>query len=92
MKQISRIRAKALMKRTRGEFFSVQFIKKDGTVRDMVCRLGVTKYLKGGELAFDPEEKGLMVVYEMNVEGYRMININSLRQLKIDGQIYRVIE
>lgn len=36
-----------IIKSTKGRFFSVQFIKKNGEVRNMVCRTGVTKFLKG---------------------------------------------
>lgn len=91
MKKISKIKARNMIYKTNGEFFSAQFVKKDGSIRDMVCRLGVTKHLKGGELAFDPHERGLIVVYEMNVDGYRMINIKSLRQVKIGGETYKVV-
>jgi hypothetical protein len=91
MKKISRTKAKNMLAKTNGEFFSVQFIKKDGSVRDMVCRTGVTKHLKGGELAFDPAEKGLMVVYEMNVDGYRMINLKALKKVTVGGITYKVV-
>ena len=30
-----------------GKLFGVSFIKKDGSPRDMVCRLGVKSYIKG---------------------------------------------
>lgn len=90
MKKISKTKAKNILAKTKGEFFSVQFVKKDGTVRDMVCRTGVTKHLKGGELAFDPAEKGLMVVFEMDKEGYRMINLKSLRKITVGGITYKV--
>lgn len=91
MEKISKIKAKNMIYKTNGAFFSAQFVKKDGSVRDMVCRLGVTKHLKGGELAFDPKEKGLIVVFEMDQEGYRMINVRTLKQLKIDGKTYKVV-
>lgn len=91
MKTISKIKARNLIYKTNGSFFSVRFVKKDGSLRDMVCRTGVTKHLKGGELAFDPHERGLIVVFEMDQEGYRMINVKTLRQLRIDGQAYKVV-
>ena len=31
-----------------GTIFSAEFVKKDGTVRNMVCRLNVKNRLKGG--------------------------------------------
>jgi len=50
-----------------GRIFSVQFVKKDGTVRDMVCRKGVRKGVKGtgagwGQGALKP----LRTVYDMH--------------------------
>ena len=39
-----------------GRFVSVTFIKKDGTERTMLCRLGVTKYLKGGTSKLDADK------------------------------------
>lgn len=91
MKKVSRTIAKNLIYKTDGAFFSVDFIKKDGSIRTMTCRTGVKKHLKGGELAFNPNEYGLAVVYEMNVEGYRMINLNTIMRLKIAGEEYSVI-
>lgn len=89
--------------------FSVDFIKKDGSARTMTCRLGVTKHLKGGELPFDPIEKGLLPVYDMEAaaklgfeaskqgdnarkemsKAYRMINLDTVTELRANGQVYR---
>jgi hypothetical protein len=69
--------------------FGVTFLKKDGTIRDMTCRLGVTKYLKGGELGYDVVEKGLLSVYDMSSAGYRMINLDTVTELRSNGQVYR---
>ena len=47
-----------LLDTTNGKVFSVHFVKKDGSLREMVCRNEVTKGTKGGSLcAF--REKGL---------------------------------
>jgi len=73
-----------------GKIFSVVFTKKDGTDREMVCRLGVTKHLKGGEMSYDPEEKNYLVVFDMQSEGYRTININTLKKIKLDGVSYDI--
>lgn len=71
-----------------GNIFSVQFVKKDGTLRYMVCRLGVKKYLKGGELKFDAKSRGLLPVFDMQKQAYRMINTNTLVSAKINGEKY----
>jgi hypothetical protein len=70
------------------QIFSVKFIKKDGTVREMVCRLGVKKHLKGGELAYDAKGMGYLPVFDMQKEEYRMVNTNTILEIKINGVVY----
>jgi hypothetical protein len=65
-----------------GRIFSVTFIKKDGTVRRMAARLGVRKGVKGVGLKFDPSERGLMVVFDMHKREFRMINLNTIIELR----------
>ncbi len=89
-KDISPIDAKNLIKSTKGKFFTVWFVKKDGTLREMNCRLGVKMYLKGGELPYNPEEKGLIPVYSIDSKGYRMINWTTIRKIRIGGREYNV--
>ena len=69
-----------------GKIFTVEFIKKDGTLRKMNARLGVKKHLKGGTLAFDPSERNLLPVFDMQKEGYRMINSSTILNIKIGGK------
>jgi len=71
------------------QIFSVKFIKKDGSLREMVCRLGVKKHLKGGELAYDAKSLGYLPVFDMQKEDYRMINTNTIVEIKINGQVYK---
>jgi hypothetical protein len=70
------------------KIFSVSFIKKDGTLREMVCRFGVTKHLKGGEMNHDPKELGHLVVFDMQKEAYRTINFNTIKTIKFEGRLY----
>lgn len=77
------------IKKTIGnKIFSVEFIKKDGTVREMTCRLGVTKHLKGGELKHDANALGHLVVFDMQKQAYRTINFNTLKRIKLEGKEY----
>ncbi len=49
-------------------FFSVKFIKRtNGEIRDMVCRLDVKKYLRGGAPAYDFAEKNLVCVCDVQI-------------------------
>lgn len=87
---VSRADAKTLIKATKGKFFTVTFTKKDGTTRVMNARLGVKAYLKGGELPYDPESKGLIPVYDMGKQEYRMINTNTITNIKIGNKEFKV--
>jgi hypothetical protein len=87
----------------KGKIFSCFYIKKDGTPREMVCRLGVKKYLKGGELPYDPKAQGqfgMITVCEVKpgasedeqANSYRQVNIDTLMKLHIAGEKYQVID
>lgn len=90
MKKIDTTNAVKLIRATNGKIFTVSFIKKDGTLRKMNCRLGVTKHLKGGELAFDPKEYDLIPVFDLQKNAYRMINIDTLVEVSVDGESFLV--
>jgi len=90
-KRITLEHAEKLIKSTNGAIFSVQFVKADGTLRDMTCRLGVRKGLTGKGQSFDPSEHDLLTVYDMAKQGYRMLSLNTLRRVKLDGKAFAVI-
>jgi len=86
--EIDKETAKELIFGTKGKFFTVTFIKKDGSERVMNARLGVKKYLRGGELRYDPAEFNYITVYDMGAKGYRMVNANTIQNLKIGKNEY----
>jgi hypothetical protein len=87
---ISREELVQKIKDTKGAYFTVTFIKKDGTERTMNARFGVTKYLKGGSLPYDPISKGLLPVFDQKTGEYRMINTATLLSAKVSGEEYKV--
>ena len=74
------------------KIFTVTFLKKDGSVRVLNGRRKVTKHLRGGELKYDPIEKGLITVYDLQSEGYRMINSQTVLEIKADKSVYKFNE
>lgn len=60
----------------------------------MTCRKGVHKYTTGGQLKYVPSDKGLVSVWDAQVEdpakAYRMISLNGLLGAVIDGTEYLV--
>lgn len=80
------------VKETNGKIFSIKFIKRTTKeLRSMVCRTGVKKHLKGGEPAYDPKEKDLIVVYDMQSKGYRSIPKEGIQEILIDGKWLTVV-
>jgi len=71
-----------------GKTFTITFIKKDETVRVMNARLGVKKHLKGGTLRYNPANYNLLGCYDMQNGGYRMINFDTIKQIKVDGKVF----
>ena len=65
---------------SKGKIITVEFIKKDGTLRVMNCRLGVTKHLKGGISTLDPNK--FITVYDLKSEGYRAIDKSTIISVK----------
>jgi len=63
-----------------GKIFTVTFLKKDGTIRVLNGRLGVKKYLKGGESTLDKDQ--FITVYDMQSKGYRAINKSTIIDVK----------
>jgi hypothetical protein len=72
------------------KIFSVEFVKKDGSLRKMVCRLGVKKHLKGGELGYDAEALNYLTVFDLQSEEYRTINVNTLKSITFEGVTYEI--
>jgi len=64
-----------------GKFFSVEFIKRDGKTRVMLCKVGVTKYLKGGKRTVGDD---VQVVFDMHKMQYRSFRYDSV--VKINKQ------
>ena len=92
MKKISRKDILELLQENRSPntIFSVVFLKKNGEIRRMNCLLGVKKQLKGGKLAFNPLERGYLVVLDTNKKAYRMINLNTISNITSKGVEYHV--
>lgn len=93
LEAINDLKATALLeavKSTKGKIFSVEFVKKDGSLRQMRCRMGVKKGVKGTrpEATAKRKEtlaKNIMIgVYDMAKEtnNYRTLNCKTIRKFK----------
>lgn len=71
-----------------GGIFNVKFYKADGSTRSMNARFGVRKGVNGKGLRYDPSERNNIIVYSMNDKGFRTINLDRIRTIKFNKQIY----
>ena len=74
-----------------GKIFSATFEKKDGTIRTINCRRNVSKGVKGVGYSFDPMSRGLLSVYDMQSKGFRFINLETLVEAKVNGEIFKFL-
>ncbi len=73
--------------------FGAKFIKADNSVRTGSFRLGVKKGLKGTEdggppyrdHAYNPEDQGLLVVFDMSKGGYRSMKLDRVIEISVRG-------
>ena len=71
---------------TKGQFFSVRFVKENGSMRNMICRTGVKKGIKGTGYPMSESKKLIRWrVYDMNKKAYRTIPIDRIRSIKTVG-------
>jgi len=63
-----------------GKIFTVTFIKKDGSLRTLNGRLGVTKHLKGGSSTLDPNQ--YITVFDLKTKAYRAVNKFTIQSVK----------
>ena len=76
-----------LIKNTKGRFFSVEFIKKDGTIRKMLARTGVKIGVKGTGKKM-PEMIPVMRVWDVQKSAFRCIPLDRINWLKSSGVVY----
>lgn len=74
----------SLILESHGRFLTVRFVKKDGTIRTMLCRTGVKKYLKGGHSTLNPDE--YLTVFDVNIKDYRAVARERILSVTI-GQV-----
>lgn len=81
-----------------GKIFNITWIKKDGSIRNANVRRKVTRYLKGGKGSAS-KSNSLLHVYLMpkmlghtfhHESGYRSVNLETIKQISIDGHTYNV--
>lgn len=82
--------ARALLASSKGTMVGLTFRKKDGTVRRLNGRLGVSRYCRGRSDSNDTAK--LVTLYDVKNEGYRMVSLASLTEVRMRGTFYKLEE
>jgi hypothetical protein len=77
---------KTMLNGSNGKFLTVTFKKKNGDMRTINGRSGVTKALAGGTRTTDPEK--YFTIFEAG-NGYRSVNYDTVSEIKMGGQTVR---
>jgi hypothetical protein len=72
-----------LIRSSNGKIFHVEYFKKGGEFRKMNARIGVKKGVNGKGLKYDPFEKGYLVAFDMEKDGFRNINLNTIQSISL---------
>ena len=79
---------KAMIKSTKGRFFSAEFIKANGSKRKIIARIGCHKGVKGIGRKFKKEN--LVTVFDAQAKEYRMINVDTMLTFNCGGFSWKV--
>jgi len=90
-RKITSEHAESLIKNSLGLFFTVDFVKANGTLRRLNGRLHVTKGVKGTGAAYSASDYGYLTVYDVQAKAYRTVNLATLRRVSLDGASYTVV-
>ena len=77
---------RGLIKDNGGKIFTAVFVKKNGDLRTMNGRTGVTAGLNGGE-STTAHLDYLVTVSEMSTQNRRNINLDTLKELRMGGAV-----
>ena len=67
-------------------FFTIEFLKSDGSKRVLNGRLGVRKHLKGGADCNDHLK--YLTVFDVKSQGYRNVSLNTVESVTVNGLKY----
>ena len=88
---ISKVVAVEMINKSKGRIFTAKFTKKNGKVRTMNCRIGVSKGVNGKGMSYNPSLKGLKPVFDMKANEWRSINLETISELNIGKEKYIVV-
>tara|TARA_Y100001973_G_scaffold2399_1_gene3577 strand:+ start:4173 stop:4460 length:288 start_codon:yes stop_codon:yes gene_type:complete len=92
MAKVTIERKRQILDSAKGQFFSVEFVKKDGSIREMTVKKQMEKAFTYGSANAKPNTVAHIDKYYTAVdaeqEQFRNINLETLRKAKVAGITY----
>lgn len=92
VEKIKRAKVEAFLQSLKGKMFGVDYVKQDKSFRSLTGRLNVTAPLKGGENKVEALDRPYLTVYDVVAKGYRTVNLDTARRLRVNGTVYDVVD
>lgn len=92
VERIKRSKIEAFLLGLGGKMFGIDYVKKDGSFRSLSGRLDVTAPLKGGENKTEALDRPYLTVYDIQIQGYRNVNLDTTKRIRANGKVYDVVE
>ncbi len=89
--KIARCKVQELINNTK-DVYSVTFKKKDGEIRKMLAKQGVSYNLKGGTNKVVKPTNSYISTFDVNAFAYRTLNLATIISLVINDESYEVID
>lgn len=83
---------KDFLKTTKGKTISIAYRKKNGTLRLLNTRTGVRSNITGAGLKYNPDDFGYIILWDLQKNGYRTVDLDTIERVKAGGQIYNIQE
>ena len=94
---ITKAEALSIIAKTNGAFYGLTFkARKTGEIKKMICKNGVTKHLKSSN-AVDRMKRmrqnqanNLLSVYSLDRQGYRSVGLETITEVRANGEVFSV--
>lgn len=94
--KIKRTQLLSFLERLNGKVFSIDFVKLNNEHRSITGKLGVKNPkkgpLKGCANKAEALDRPYLTVYDIHLEDYRNINLDTTTRVRVNGNVYDVID
>lgn len=92
VKQIKRSKLESFLKELGGRIFGIDYVKLNGEFRSLTGRLEVKAPLKGGENKTEALDRPYLTVFDIQIQGYRNVNLDTAKRVRTLGSVYDVVD